>query len=98
MCHLEQVGEDGGGLEGAGGLEEDVRPLGKVADEIDGVGLGKEVDVGVAKLRWVEAGFAGNGAEAGVGVLQVRACVAFERGHGVEVKVVAVDAGFVRTG
>lgn len=89
--HLEQVGEDGGGFEGAGGLQEDVGPLGEVADEVDGVRLGEEVDVGVAELRGVEVGFAGDGAEAGVGVLQVRACVAFEGGHGVEVEVVAVD-------
>lgn len=91
MGHLEQVGENGGGFEGAGGLEEDVGPLGEVADKVDGVGLGEEVDVGVAELRRVEVGFAGDGAEAGVGVLQVGTCIAFEGGHGVEVEVVAVD-------
>lgn len=98
MRHLEQVGEDGGGLEGAGSLEKDVRPLGEVTDKVDGVGLGEEVDVGVTELRGVEAGFASDGAEAGVGVLQIWACVAFEGSHGVEIEVVAVDAGFVSTG
>lgn len=89
--HPEQVGEDGGGFQGAGGLHEDVGPLGQVADEVDGVGLGEEVEVCVAEFFGVEAGFARDGAETGVGVLQVWAGVTFEGGHGFEVEVVAVD-------
>lgn len=92
MRHPEQVREDGGGLQRARGVDQHVGPLGQQPDEVDGVRLREEIDVGVVEVVGVQAGFACNGAEARVRVLEVRACVAFEGGHGIEVEVVAVDA------
>lgn len=91
MRHPEQVGEDGGRFQGAGGVDEHIGPLGQQADEVDSVRLSEEVEIGVVEFVGVQAGFAGDGAETGVGVLEVGACVAFERGHGVQVEVVSVD-------
>lgn len=91
MRHAEEVGDDRGWLERLGRVEEHVGPLREEADEVDGVRLGEEGEVGGVEFGEVHGGFADDGAEAGVGVLEVGSRVAFEGGHGVEVEVVAVN-------
>ena len=93
MCHLEQICQDGRGLEGLHRVGHHVGPLRKHADEVGGVLFGEQVEVCGPQCREVDLCLARDGAEASVGVLEVRAGVAFEGSHVVQVELVAVDSG-----
>lgn len=70
----------------------DIRVLRDHADEVDGLRLDKEREVGAGDVLSAELGAASDGAEAGVGVLEVGPGVAFEGSHNVDVELVVVDS------
>ena len=70
MGHLEQIHEDGDGLEGLERVGEDVRPLGETPDEEDGVWGGQEqCEICCEELGVGNGGAPDYGAQSCVGVL-----------------------------
>lgn len=91
VCHAEQISEDSGGLKRLEGVLEDVRPLGEVADNVDGMLLLEKGQVGRVELLIGDVGFSPNGTETRVRVLQVGAGITLKGRHDVHVELVVVD-------
>ncbi|TKW55362.1 hypothetical protein CTA1_4108 [Colletotrichum tanaceti] len=87
----EQVGQHSGGLQRLERVLDNVGVLADDADQLNGMLLRQQTEVGLGHLLLRHAGLAEDGAQPGVGVLEVRSGVALERGHGVHVELVVVD-------
>jgi hypothetical protein len=58
--HAEQVAKDSDGLEGLGGIQENVGPLSQKSDKIGSMLLGQKVEVGVDQVVNIQLRLAGH--------------------------------------
>jgi hypothetical protein len=90
--HLEEVCQDGSGLESLEGVLDDIGPLAEKSDEVGSVLFLKKAEVGSGELLVGEVDSSADRAQTSVSVLEVRTSVTLERGHDVHVELVVVDS------